>query len=311
MADALGGEVLLYETSDGQVRLDVRLERESVWLSLTQIAELFGRDKSVISRHLRRVFDSGELERVATVANNATAQREGGREVVPDIEFFNLDAILSVGYRVNSKRGTQFRIWATRTLREHLLRGYTLNERRLRERGLNELEQALDLLARTLTGHALVTDEGQAVLDVVRDYTRTWRWLLEYDEKRLATAPPRPVSPSAGPTVDEARAAIATLRDDLARRGETGALFGQERGDGMAGILGNIEQTFGGEPLYPSAQARAAHSCTSPSRIIRSPMATSASAPWCSSNTCGATDCCDAQAARRVSPITRWWRWRS
>ena len=121
-----------------------------------------------------------------------------------------------------------------------------------------EAQQAIDLLSRTLTAHALVTDEGRAVLEVVRDYTRTWRWLLEYDENRLATRPPWPVPPSAGPTIDEARAAIAHLRDDLTRRGEAGALFGQERGDGLAGILGSIEQTFGGEPLYPSAQARAA-----------------------------------------------------
>ncbi|PJB96366.1 MAG: hypothetical protein CO080_03435, partial [Nitrospirae bacterium CG_4_9_14_0_8_um_filter_70_14] len=145
------GEVIVYEAPDGQVRVDVRLERETVWLSLNQVAELFDRDKSVISRHLRNVFESGELERAATVAKNATVQTEGGRGVTREIEFFNLDAILSVGYRVNSKRGTQFRIWATTTLREHLLRGYTLNERRLRERGLSEIEQAVGLLARTLT----------------------------------------------------------------------------------------------------------------------------------------------------------------
>ncbi len=112
---APGGEVIVYQAPDGEVRVDVRLERETVWLSLGQMTELFGRDKSVISRHLRRIFQSGELEREATVAKNATAQREGGREVVREIEYFNLDAILSVGYRVNSKRGTQFRIWATRT----------------------------------------------------------------------------------------------------------------------------------------------------------------------------------------------------
>jgi len=224
--------------------------------ALTQTAELFGRDKSVISRHLRNVFNSGELERTAVVAKNATTAADGKTY---QVEYFNLDAILSVRYRVNSKRGTQFRIWATRTLREHLLRGYTLNERRLRERGLQEAQQAVDLLARTLTAHALVTDEGQAVLDVVRDYTRTWRWLLEYDENRLATKPPQPLSPSAGPTLGEVRAAITKLRDDLARRGEAGSLFGQERGDGLAGILGSLEQTFGGEPLYPSAQVRAAH----------------------------------------------------
>lgn len=146
-----GGEAALYQTPDGQVRLDVRLERETVWLSLNQMSELFGRDKSVISRHLRNIFASGELERKATVAKNATAQREGEREVVREIEYFDLDAILSVGYRVNSRRGTQFRIWATRTLRDHLVQGYTLDERRLREKGLADLEQAVRLLAHTLS----------------------------------------------------------------------------------------------------------------------------------------------------------------
>jgi len=259
MADLSRGEVIVYETPGGEISVDVRLERDTVWLSLGQMAELFGRDKSVISRHLRNVFISGELEREVTVAKSATVQTEGGREVVREIEYYNLDTILSVGYRVNSKRGTQFRIWATRTLHEHLLRGYTLNERRLRERGLGEIEQAVDLLSRTLTAYGLVSDEGRAVLDIVRQYMRTWRLLLEYDENRLAEAPQRPVEPSAPLSLNEARAAVACLRETIIARGEAGVLFGQELGDGLAGILGAIEQTFGGEPLYPSAQARAAH----------------------------------------------------
>jgi hypothetical protein len=201
MGDVLGGEVLVYESPDGGVRVDVRLEQETVWLSLNQMAELFGRDKSVISRHLRNVFQSGELAPAATIAKNATVQREGGREVTREIEYYNLDAILSVGYRVNSKRGTQFRIWATRTLRDHLLRGYTLHDRRLAERGLGEIEQAVGLLARTLTSHALVTSEGQAVLDVVRRYTRAWRLLLQYDEKRLPDRPAHPTPPAAALSV--------------------------------------------------------------------------------------------------------------
>ena len=161
VARSPGGEVVIYEQRGGRVRLEVRLEGETLWLSLAQMAQLFGRDKSVISRHLQRVFATRELTRKATVAENATDQREGGRKVTRSIEYFNLDAILSVGYRVNSKRGTQFRIWATHTLREHLLRGYTLNERRLREKGLGEMEQAVRLLARTLERHELVTDEGR------------------------------------------------------------------------------------------------------------------------------------------------------
>ncbi|MEW6074486.1 MAG: RhuM family protein [Planctomycetota bacterium] len=116
--------------------------------------------------------------------------------MVREIEFFNLDAILSVGYRVNSKRGTVFRIWATRTLREHLLRGYTVNERRLRERGMEEIEQAVGLLVRTLSAPARLSDEGRAVLDIVRQYARAWRWFFEYDEGRLPTRPSHPVSPA-------------------------------------------------------------------------------------------------------------------
>lgn len=254
-----GGEIVLYQSMDGAVQLDVRLEQETVWLSLNQIAELFGRDKSVISRHLRNVFASGELERGATVAKIATVQREGDREVFREIEYFNLDAILSVGYRVNSKRGTQFRIWATGTLRDLLIRGYTLHERRLRDQGLQELEDAVGLLTRTLTSHALVTDEGRAVLDIVRHYTRAWRLLLEYDEDRLAVSPRISVSPSASLSLAEAREAIGRLRDALAARGDTTDLFGQERGHQLGAILGAIEQTFGGEPLYPTVQARAAH----------------------------------------------------
>lgn len=255
----VGGEILVYEDPDGRVRVDVRLEHETVWLSLTQMAELFGRDKSVISRHLRNVFQSGELERQATVAKIATVQQEGGREVVREIEYFNLDAILSVGYRVNSKRGTQFRIWATKTLRDHLIRGYTLHERRLAERGLAEAEQALALLTRTLTAHALVTDEGQAVLEVVQRYSRSWRWLLEYDDGRLSEQPRQAVTPTTALTLPDARAAVARLRDVLLARGEAGPLFGQERGEGLAAILAALEQTFDGQPLYPSVQARAAH----------------------------------------------------
>jgi prophage maintenance system killer protein len=254
--ESRGGEVVVYEAPDGQVRFEVRLERETVWLSLNQMAELFGRDKSVISRHLRNVFKSEELEREAVVAKNATTAADGKTY---QVEYFNLDAILSVGYRVNSKRGTQFRIWATRTLRDHLLRGYTLNERRMREKGLAEIEQAVSLLSRTLIAHALVTDEGRAVLEVVQRYTRTWRWLLQYDESRLPEAPLRPVALKTGFTLAEARAVITRLRDHLAARGETGSLFGQERGEALAGILGAIEQTFGGQPLYPSVQSRAAH----------------------------------------------------
>jgi hypothetical protein len=189
-----GGEVVIYEAPDGQVSLDVRLEHETVWLTQSQMAELFRRERSVITKHLRSVFREGELEAKSVCANFARTAEDGKTY---QVDHYNLDVVISVGYRVKSKLGTQFRIWATRTLREHLLRGYTLNEKRLREKGLGEIEQAVGLLTRTLTQHALVTDEGRAVLEVVQQYTRAWKLLLEYDEGRLADAPIRPVKPGA------------------------------------------------------------------------------------------------------------------
>jgi len=251
-----GGAVAIFAAPDGEVRLDVRLEQETVWLTLNQMADLFARDKSVISRHLRNIFTSGELNREAVVAKNATTATDGKTY---QVEYFDLDAILSVGYRVNSRRGTQFRIWATRTLKEHLVRGYTVNERRLREKGLAEIEQTVALLTRTLTHNALVTDEGRAVLDVVQHYSRTWRLLLAYDENRLVEQPKMPVRPSAEPAVSEVRSAIARMHTSLAAQGEASELFGWERGDQLEAILAAIEQTFEGESLYPTAQARAAH----------------------------------------------------
>lgn len=248
-----GGEVVLYEAPDGQIRLDVRLEQETVWLTQAQMAELFGRERSVVTKHLRNVFREGELNEESNVQNLHIASSD------KPVVLYNLDVIVSVGYRVKSKRGTQFRIWATRTLKDHLLRGYTLNEKRLRERGLGEIEQAVGLLARTLTQNALVTDEGRAVLEVVQQYTRAWKLLLEYDEGRLAETPVRPVKQVTGLSLDDARTVIARLREALAERNEATGLFGAERSEQLHGILGAIEQTFGGDPLYPTVQARAAH----------------------------------------------------
>lgn len=145
MMDEQRGEVVVYEAPDGRVRVDVRLERETVWLTQQQMAELFGRERSVVTKHVRNVFKEGELSE----GSNVHLLHIAGSD--KPVGFYSLDVVISVGYRVKSPRGTQFRIWATRTLRDHLLRGYTLNERRLRERGLSEIEQAVGLLARTLT----------------------------------------------------------------------------------------------------------------------------------------------------------------
>jgi DNA ligase (NAD+) len=249
------GEIILYQSEDGTNALDVHLKDETVWLTLNQMAELFGRDKSVISRHLLSVFRAGELIRNSVVAKNATTAADGK---IYQVEYFNLDAVISVGYRVNSKRGTQFRIWATGVLKDHLVRGYTLNQRRLAEKGVDELKQAMALLATTLESHDLVSDEGRAVLEVVSRYAHTWRLLLEYDEERLLVPAARHGA-GTGLRLDEVRRAIAALKKELAARGEASDLFGQERGHGLAGILGAIVQSFAGQDLYPSVEGKAAH----------------------------------------------------
>lgn len=250
------GEIFVYEAPDGSAQVDVRLDQETIWLSLSQIAELFGRDKSVISRHLRNVFATGELEREGTVAKNATVQTEGDRDVVRHIEFFNLDAILSVGYRVNSKRGTQFRLWATRTLREHLVRGYTLNQQRF-ERNAAELETALVLVRKAAAGEALTTDQGRGLVDVIARYTQTFLLLQGYDEGLLTE--PKGVSGGVLLAPSEARAAVARLKADLIARGEATELFGREPKDGLAALLGNLDQSIFGDPAYPTIESKAAH----------------------------------------------------
>lgn len=247
-------EVIIYDSAEA--RVEVRVERENIWLSLQQLAELFGRDKSVISRHLRSIFASGELEREATVAKNATVQREGAREVVREIEYYNLDAIISVGYRVNSTRATRFRQWATRVLREYLTQGYSLDRQRF-EQNAAELEAALALVRKAAAGETLTAEQGRGLVDVIARYTQTFLWLQRYDEG-LLTAPAG--SPGGVlPALDEARAAIARLKADLMARGEASDLFGRERGDAFAAILGNLEQTVFGEPAYPSIETKAAH----------------------------------------------------
>lgn len=251
-----GGEVALFEAPDGQIHLDVRLEHDTVWLTQAQMAELFGRERSVITKHINNVFKEAELDRDSVCANFAHTAEDGKTY---SVQHFNLDVIISVGYRVKSLRGTQFRIWATNTLRDHLVQGYTLNERRLREKGLTEMEQAVRLLARTLSTHELVNEQGRAMLDVVTHYARSWRLLLQYDENRLPESPAHPTQPVASLSPDDSRRAIAGLKQALMAKGEATALFGQEHGGALDGILGSIEQTFGGEALYPSVESRAAH----------------------------------------------------
>lgn len=252
-------QVLIYQKEDGQSAVEVRLEQDTLWLSLQQIAELFGRDKSVISRHLRNIYKDAELSPEATVAKNATVQTEGGREVTRQVEYYNLDAIISVGYRVNSVQGTRFRIWANRVLKEYLVQGYALNKQRLeaQQDNIRQLERTLTLFQQNLIEQASLP-EARGLVSVIAGYARTFVLLNQFDSERL------PLGDFATKFLyeireDEALAGIAALKDDLIGRGEASALFGNQKDDSFAGILGNILQSFGGEFVYPSIEEQAAH----------------------------------------------------
>lgn len=246
-------DIVIYE--DEKHPVEVRLEGETVWLSLQQLADLFERDKSVISRHLKNIFDSGELTRASVVAKNATTAADGKSY---QVDHYSLDAIISVGYRVHSGRATRFRQWATRVLREHLTQGYSLNEHRLAQQGMAELQQAMELLSRTLTRQELVTDIGREAVGLVLGYARTWRLLLDYDAGALE-APAGVHSTRGVLSHDEARRALDGLAGELKSRDEASDLFARDRDDNLATILGNLDQTMFGEPLYQSVEERAAH----------------------------------------------------
>ena len=249
------GKIVLYQSEDGHTSIDVHLKDETVWLTQAQMVELFQRDKRTVSEHIRNVFKEGELFEEAVVREFRTTASDGKSYRT---NFYNLDVIISVGYRIKSQRGTQFRIWATTILKDHLVRGYSLNQRRLAEKGVEDVRQVLSLLAGTLESHNLVSDEGLAVLEVVNRYARTWQLLLQYDENNLPAPETKHVAKS-GLEIDKARQAIAALKKELMVRKEASEIFGQEHGNALSGIIGAVQQTFGGKDLYPSVEEKAAH----------------------------------------------------
>ena len=238
--------------------MEVRLEGETLWITQSQMAELFATSADNISLHLKNIYKDSELDEIATAEDFSVVRQEGVRQVARQLKHFNLDAIISVGYRVNSTQATRFRQWATRVLREHLTQGFSINEYRLAQQGLVELEQAVDLLSKTLTRQELVTDIGREVVGLILGYAKTWRLLLDYDEDKLGI--PVGAQPARGVLdFEKARRALDALADELKSRGEASELFARDRGEGLAAILGNIEQTMFGDPLYQTREERAAH----------------------------------------------------
>ncbi|MGI2141979.1 virulence protein RhuM/Fic/DOC family protein [Shewanella baltica] len=244
----------IFISQDGQLQLTVAVDTETVWLTQAEICVLFDRERSVITKHINNVFKEGELERDSVCAIFARTADDGKTY---QTQYFNLDVIISVGYRVKSKRGVQFRQWATNTLKQHLLQGYTLNQQRLVQRGI-EFNQALALLSKTLTNQALINPDGQAVVNVIAEYARSWSLLQGYDEQSLTeiTHKQQHMQPLA---LDEVLTAIAALKTNLIAKGEATDLFAQLRGNGLASSIATIEQGFGDEWFYPNVASRAAH----------------------------------------------------
>ena len=243
------GEIILYQAQDGTVELDVRLERESLWLNQKQMSLLFDKDTDTIGLHLRNIFKEGELEESATTEEYSVVQIEGQRKISRKVRFYNLDAILSVGYRVNSKRGTQFRIWATRVLRDHLLQGYSVNERRLQE-----LKQSLRVVGQVLDRYDVSSDQAQALFRVVTDYARALDILDDYDHQRVRPGAVRR-GEARGIDYEEAIAIVAQLRTTYGGS----ELFGREKDASLRGSLGAVMQAFDGADVYPSLEEKAAH----------------------------------------------------
>jgi len=248
-------QLVIYQAKSGAIELRADSARESIWATLDQIATVFGRDKSVISKHLSNIYKEKELVRKATVAKNATVQREGNRFVKRTIEYYNLDAILSVGYRVNSRTATQFRQWATQTLRAHITKGYTINRRQIATHYDAFLKSVADVQS-LLPEH--VTLDPKQVLDLIKEFASTWVSLDAYDKESLK--PIGRTKRAVKLTAEELVAAITDLRSALIKKGEATELFAHERREGnISGIVGNVMQSFGGKALYATAEEKAAH----------------------------------------------------
>ncbi len=239
-------ELVLYKSADGAVRLDVRLTDETIWLSQAQVADLFSTERSVITKHLRNVFNSGELDKNSVCAKFAHTATDGKAY---QTQFYNLDAVISVGYRVNSKRGTEFRIWATNVLKQHIVQGYTVNAKRLKE-----LKQTLKLAADISKRKALTGDEASILLQTVSDYAAALNLLDDYDHQRVTISKTSRRQAKAV-TYDETQRLIDAMRQKF---GDS-AVFGKEKDQSLHSSLNAVMQSFDGKDVYPSVEEKAAH----------------------------------------------------
>lgn len=244
-------QIVIYQTEDGQTQIDVRVENDTVWLTQAQMAELFLKDRTVIGRHIRNVYNEGELEEKGSCAKFAHMGHDGLQQY--ETVMYNLDVIISVGYRVKSQRGTAFRIWARNVLKDYLLKGYAVNQR-IHQKQIAELRQLVQMVGRTIQNQKLeATDENKALFDIVVNYTYALDTLDNYDYERLTIDKTTKEEPFHA-TYENAIEAINSLREKFGGS----ALFGNEKDDSFKSSIGQIYQTFGGEELYPSVEEKAA-----------------------------------------------------
>ena len=250
--DELDNKIVIYQTEDGKTQLDVKLENETVWLTQAQLVQLFDSSKANVSEHIKHIYEDGELAADSTVRKFRTVQTEGKRQVGRNVTYYNLDLIISLGYRVNTKRGIQFRQWATSVLRDYLIKGYAINQR-IREENYRQMVQLVRSMARTVKLQDLSKEVRNALLDVVVDYTFALDRLDDYDYQRLSI-PESSTEEKFHATYEGAMKVLAELREKFGGSG----LFANEKDDSFKSSIGQIYQTFGGQDLYPTVEEKAA-----------------------------------------------------
>lgn len=249
------GEIIIYQSSDGQTELDVRLEDDTVWLSQAQMANLFQRDRSVIGRHIANIYREGELDVDTSCAKIAHKVVNAGNDAIQDYytSYYNLDVIISVGYRVKSLRGTQFRIWANRVLKEYLIQGYAIN-RNAKQEQLDELKRTIAVMSNVLAAKSVTKDEAVGLLKVISDFAYGLDTLDRYDYQRLEISHIT-TEERFKATYESAKEALQELKHAYG----ASELFAREKDGSFHSTMGAIYQTFGGKDLYPSVEEKAAN----------------------------------------------------
>lgn len=244
-------QLVMFRSTDGNITVDVTLDQDTVWLTQKQVSELFGKERSVITKHINNIFKEGELDEKSNVQNLHIANSD------KPVALYNLDVIISIGYRVKSKRGIEFRKWATSILKDHLLKGYTINKNIINTTH-KEYQHLIELLSKTLANNQLISTQGENIVTLIHNYANTWTTLLKYDEDCLTL--PNNVNKTTIPLeYTHATNAINALKQNLLLIGEATELFANERNDNLQSILANLEQTMFGEELYKSIEEKAAN----------------------------------------------------